>query len=130
MLSASSAPAPNPRQPIHTPGPQVVPAHEPEKKRGGAWKVLIAALVIAGGIGLYLKSTAKSTGGGGGGVVNVPTVAVTVGDLDHTIRVSGTVAAQNFQALLAPRISGSRSGMNRGGDNNFASGRGGGGGGG
>jgi HlyD family secretion protein len=35
--------------------------------------------------------------------------------------VSGTVAAQNFAALLAPRIMGSRSGMNRGGtDSNFS----------
>jgi HlyD family secretion protein len=51
----------------------------------------------------------------------VPVVSVALGDLHATVRVSGTVAAQNFAALLAPRIVGSRSGMNRGGtDSNFS----------
>jgi HlyD family secretion protein len=51
----------------------------------------------------------------------VPVVSVALGDLHSTVRVSGTVAAQNFAALLAPRIMGSRSGMNRGGtDSNFS----------
>ena len=56
--------------------------------------------------------------------MTIPTVAVAMGGLNETIRVSGTIAAQNFAALLAPRIRGSRGDFNRGGD------RGGGGGGG
>jgi HlyD family secretion protein len=44
--------------------------------------------------------------------------------------VTGTVSAQNFQALLAPRIMGSRSGFNRGGDGGGGGGPQGGGGGG
>ena len=55
----------------------------------------------------------------------VPTVAVSLGDLNDTVRVSGTVSAQNFASLLAPRIVGSRSGLNRGGtDMNFGGGGG------
>jgi len=39
-----------------------------------------------------------------------------MGDLQATVRVNGTVSAQNFASLLAPRIMGSRSGFNRGGN--------------
>jgi HlyD family secretion protein len=60
-------------------------------------------------------------GKGGPPTAIVPVVSVALGDLHATVRVSGTVAAQNFAALLAPRIVGSRSGMNRGGtDSNFS----------
>ena len=69
-----------------------------------------------------LPSKVKTTGGP---IVTVPTVAVSIGDLHTTVRVSGSVAAQNFASLLAPRIMGSRSGLNRGGtDMNFGGGGG------
>lgn len=48
-------------------------------------------------------------------MITVPVVTVAVGDLHRTVRVTGTVAAKNFAALLAPRIQGSRSNTNRGG---------------
>jgi multidrug resistance efflux pump len=95
--------------------------------------------ILAGGIALYLNTDSgkKALGKGGPPTVIVPVASVAMGDLHATVRVSGTVAAQNFAALLAPRIMGSRSGMNRGGtDANFgrsgggSSGGGGGGGGG
>jgi len=47
--------------------------------------------------------------------MTVPVVSVVVGDINRTVRVTGTVAAQNFASLLAPRIQGSRSNTNRGG---------------
>jgi multidrug efflux pump subunit AcrA (membrane-fusion protein) len=90
----------------------------------------LAAVVLAGGIGLYLKNQSQSKTSGGGPVVTVATVAVGLGDLNASIRVNGTVAAEKFAALLAPRIMGSRSGFNRGGDAGFQGGGGGGGGGG
>jgi len=63
---------------------------------------------------------------GGGPVITVPTIAVSLGSVTATARINGTVAAQNFASLLAPRITGSRSGMNRGGtDANFGGGGGG-----
>jgi HlyD family secretion protein len=89
--------------------------------------------ILAGGIALYLntESGRKALGKGGPPAAIVPVVSVSLGDLHATVRVSGTVAAQNFAALLAPRIMGSRTGMNRGGtDANFGGGRGSGGGGG
>jgi HlyD family secretion protein len=79
--------------------------------------------ILGGGIALYLntESGKKALGKGGPPTLIVPVVSVSLGDLHATVRVSGTVAAQNFAALLAPRIVGSRSGMNRGGtDSNFS----------
>src|ERR1019366_7066066 len=51
-----------------------------------------------------------------GSLISVSTAVVGLGDLHATVRVNGTVNAQNFAALMAPRILGSRSGLNRGGD--------------
>jgi HlyD family secretion protein len=65
-------------------------------------------------VAFYLKNQAAKTGGGGP-TIAVPVVTVAVGDLNRTVRVTGTVAAKNFASLLAPRIQGSRSNTNRGG---------------
>jgi HlyD family secretion protein len=89
---------------------------------------LIALALLGGGLAYYLNQqndAAKQAAKGGGGIIAVSTAVVGLGDLHASVRVNGTIAAQNFQALLAPRIQGSRSGMNRGGD---GGGRGGGGG--
>src|SRR5271157_5047465 len=138
---SSSAPAPGtggePLVPV--PGPAVVPPKGPAKRRVAIWGIPLVVAILAGGIALYLNTDSgkKAIGKGGPPTVVVPVAAVLLGDLHATVRVSGTVAAQNFAALLAPRIVGSRSGMNRGGtDANFgrssggAAGGGGGGGGG
>jgi len=95
------------------PRPTVVPPRQPGRRRKVLW-ISLALLVAAAGIALYLKSQ-SALGGGGGPIVTVPTVAAVVGNLDRKVRVTGTVAAKNFAALLAPRIQGSRSNTNRGG---------------
>jgi HlyD family secretion protein len=130
--NASSVPAPGGPQPLPNPqpGPSIVPPREAPPRRRGLWAALFALAVVGGGLAYYLNSqndAAKLAAKGGGGVVTVSTAVVGLADLHSTIRVNGTIAAQNFAPLLAPRIQGSRSGMNRGGD---GSGRGGGGGGG
>ncbi len=103
----------------------MVPSKGPDKRRTALWGTLLVVAVLAGGVVLYLNTrTGQKAANQGGGIVTIPTVAVSLGGLNETIRVSGTVAAQNFAALLAPRIRGSRGDFNRGGD------RGGGGGGG
>ena len=131
MQPASNAPAPDPGGGISRPGPAIVPPKETKKRSTAMWGIFLVVLVLAGGYGLYTNSkSSQSTTSGGGPVVSVATVAVSMGDLNSTIRVNGTVAAQSFAALLAPRITGSRSGINRGGDNNFGGGGGGGAGGG
>jgi HlyD family secretion protein len=109
------------------PGPAIVPAQPPKKRRTALWGILLAVVVLAGGVGLYVNSQSQSKTATGGPVVTVASVAVGLGDLNASIRVNGTVAAEKFAALLAPRITGSRSGINRGGDANFGGGGGGGG---
>jgi len=128
---SSSAPAPGsggePQgiPPLPVPGPAAVPPTRPAKRRVAIWGIPLVLAILGGGIALYLntQSGQKALGKGGPPATVVPVVAVSLGDLRSTVRVSGTVAAQNFAALLAPRIMGSRTGMNRGGtDTNFGGG--------
>jgi HlyD family secretion protein len=104
-----------------------VPPKQPEKpRRTAVWAVLLTLVLVAGGAALYMNRQSASKTAGGGPVVTVPTIAVSLGTVTAAVRVNGTVAAQNFASLLAPRITGSRSGMNRGGDAGFGGGGGGG----
>ena len=52
-------------------------------------------------------------------MVTVQTVSANVGDVDATIRLNGTIAAKNQRTILAPRIQGSRTDVNRGGSANM-----------
>src|ERR1051326_63604 len=135
MTSPSGVPAPQPgdgvKPAIPAPGPAIVPPkHHRPKRRTALWGMAVVAVLLAGGVELYLKSNADSKLSSGGAGFMVPTLAVSLGDLNATIRVNGTVSAQNFAALTAPRILGSRSALNRGGDGGFNGGGGGQGGGG
>jgi HlyD family secretion protein len=114
MQASNSAPAPNPQPSTPKPGPSIVPPREPAKRRTALWGLLAAGIVVAGGAAYYWNSVQQSNGGGA--ILTVPTVAVALGELHATIRVNGTIAAQASQALLAPRIMGSRGDFNRGGD--------------
>jgi HlyD family secretion protein len=71
---------------------------------------------VVAGAAYYYKTQSNGKVANGASITSVSTVALALGDVTATIRVTGTVSAQNFQALLAPRILGSRSGFNRGGD--------------
>jgi len=122
MSTLSSLPAAEPGgavQPEAPPrGPAVVPPkRRPEKRRRTAlWGTLSVLALLAGGAAYYLNTQAqKNVTGNGTPVVTVSTAVVGVGDVQATVRVSGTVAAQNFASLLAPRIMGSRGNFNRGG---------------
>ena len=115
----NSAPLPDPRrEPVEpqpkAPKPTVVPPRDPGRRGPAKWMIPLILVAIAGGVAFYLKNQAAKTGGGGPTIV-VPVVTVAVGDLNRTVRVTGTVAAKNFASLLAPRIQGSRSNTNRGG---------------
>src|SRR5215470_7191169 len=117
MTSPSGVPAPHPgeggRPGIPVPGPAIVPPkpHAP-KRRTALWGIAAAVVILAVGVGLYWNSRPDSKLSGGGAGFTVPTMAVSLGDMNATIRVNGTVAAQNFAALTAPRILGSRSALN------------------
>src|SRR5580700_1560062 len=101
MQPASSYPAPDPGGGVKNPGPAIVPALPAKKPRTALWGIALAVVLLAGGIGLYVNNQSQAkTSGGGPPVVTVATVAVGLGDLNASIRVNGTVAAQNFAALL------------------------------
>ena len=80
------------------------------------WGILIAILVLGAGAAYYLKTQNDAKVAAKGSLISVSTAVVGLGDLHATVRVNGTVNAKNFAALMAPRILGSRSGLNRGGD--------------
>jgi len=73
----------------------------------------LALLVILGGLAFYWKT--RQAAKTGSTAISVPVVPVAGGDVQRSVRVTGTVAARNFAALLAQRVLGSRSNVNRGG---------------
>lgn len=117
----SSVPQPdeqNPQTQPTKPGPSIVPPRlttAPHKPRSmGIWVVL--AIVVVAAAGYYFKTRSDAQVATKNSFVSVASATVGLGDVTATIRVNGTVSAQNFAALLAPRILGSRTGFNRGGD--------------
>lgn len=91
------------------------------------WGILVVVLILGGGAAYYFKAQNDAKVAAKGSLISVSTGVVGLGDLHAIVRVNGTVNAQNFFALMAPRIQGSRNQVNRGGDG--GGGRGGGGGG-
>jgi RND family efflux transporter MFP subunit len=83
------------------------------------WYGIGIGLVLAVGLGLYWSRKPASAQAAKGQDVNVPVTTVSLGNVTAAVRVVGTVAAMNSASLLAPRILGSRTGINRGGDTNF-----------
>jgi len=97
------------------------------------WGIVIAVLILGAGAAYYFKAQNDAKVAAKGALISVSTAVVGLADLHATVRVNGTVNAQNFAALMAPRILGSRTGLNRGGDGGDSGGggrQGGGGGGG
>ena len=120
MSTMSSAPAPNPGGPQISPnqpapGPAIVPPREPRKRKRALWGIMLVLLGAAGAAAYYMNQQSALTTGGGA-AISVPTTTVSLGQVNRTIRVNGTIGAQKFAALVAPRIMGSRTGLNRGGD--------------
>src|ERR1017187_2415922 len=114
----STVPAPGGSPGPPQPGPSVVPPKpiQVPKRRTGLWGILIAVLILGAGAAYYLKTQNDAKVAAKGSLISVSTAVVGLGDMQATVRVNGTVNAQNFAALMAPRILGSRSGLNRGGD--------------
>src|SRR4051812_29051872 len=99
--NASSVPAPKGPQPTPapTPGPSIVPPRENPPRRKGLWTALIALALVGGGLAYYMNQqseAAKLAAKGGGGIIAVSTAVVGLGDLTATVRVNGTISAQNF----------------------------------
>src|SRR6185295_9187643 len=92
--------------PQRTPSrPEIVkPAPQRPRTRGLGWG--LAALVIIAGAGFYLNRDrlAPKEGGGGPVTASTRTAVVAVGDVHRTLRVAGSVAAERFAAITAPRL--------------------------
>src|ERR1051326_6352294 len=81
------------------PRPSVVPAKSrPEKRHGALWGSLLV-LALVGSAAVYYLNTQRQGKGSDQHVVTVSTAVVGIGDLLATVRVNGTVAAQNFALL-------------------------------
>src|SRR5690242_19442529 len=80
---------------------------EPVKPRHGwRWLLITRAIVAVGSVAWMVRqqqTAAKPE------TSALRTATIAAGDLDRTIRVSGSVTAEKFAALMAPRLRGSRS---------------------
>ena len=104
-----------------------VPPPAPEKRTRSKWWVVWAVFVLVAGLGIIWERRIESAQAAKGEGISVPVTVVSTGTVTATVRAVGTVAAMKSASLLAPRILGSRTGVNRGGDANFGGGGGGGG---
>src|SRR5882724_11640489 len=90
--------------------PQIVkPAPRKPRPRAMWWG--LAALAIAGAVGAYWNAgrVPPREGGGGPSSTVFRTAAISVGDLHRTLRVTGSISAERFAAVIAPQLRGSRS---------------------
>lgn len=121
--SGASAPQPAPDRLT------IVPPPVPERRRSRAWMLLLVVPILV--LAAYVwKTRPDALSPASAATSSVRTATAAPGNVESTIRITGTLAAQKSVTITAPRIVGSRSGLNRGGDTNFGPPLGGGGGGG
>lgn len=83
------------------------------KRKRARWWIIGFAMLSLVMFGRHWKTKAESRISA---TSTIPSVAVAGGEVQASLRVSGAIAALNSVYLLAPRILGSRTGFNRGGD--------------
>jgi len=115
MQFSGSAPAPG-RDPSDERGGISIVPEKPPVRRARRWGILLFGVAVTLGCAYEWRLHAHPGGARHTTPITVPTATVTTGDLAATVRVTGTLAALNSAYLIAPRILGSRSGFNRGGD--------------
>jgi len=123
-LSGEAVPQP-PRE-----GPSVVPPAPPRKRRSRRRNLLIPVAVLAAAVGYFWIAKTGQIQSARIALAAIPSATASFGPVQATLRASGTLAAQKSAMLTVPRILGSRSGFNRGGDSGSTASPGGGGGGG
>ncbi|MEZ5364554.1 MAG: efflux RND transporter periplasmic adaptor subunit [Bryobacterales bacterium] len=132
-IGSAGAPLPSP-QPAK-PGPVPVEEPPPPAPKGPGGFMALVLLLLGAGAGWWLfqqvegaANAVTSTSGGGPGAALVRTAKVSTGDLEETIRLSGTISAQSFAAIRAPQIRRGRRSQGGAGGAGIAGGGGGGGG--
>jgi HlyD family secretion protein len=107
-LASRTAPAPPPAfRPVLVPDPLPAP---PRPRRAG-WIVAAAVIWAAAGYLAWHRARIPTVPA----LTPLATATVAPGKVRQTLRLTGTVQAEKFVTLLAPRIQGSRSDLNRGG---------------
>jgi len=97
-------------------GPEVAPL-QPKRRRslfGLFLGISLLLIVASAGYLQYQEANADRRAVDGGGAA-IATVAVSLGDICSTVRITGTVVAERSAFIRAPRIMGSRGDVNRGG---------------
>ncbi len=120
-----AVPAPEPAPPVRT-----APLGPAPKKPPRRWSILVLLLLITVSVVVWNVRRRQQTGGAGKGVPAARTVKVFAGSFEQTLRVSGTIGAKNFAAIIAPQMRGDgRAGPGGGSSSPGGGGPGGGGGG-
>jgi len=95
------------------PEPPVRPAPEapaPQRQPPRRWPVLIVLLVAATAVGVWNMRRRQQPAGPGRGAPSARTAKVFAGPFEQTLRVSGTISARSFAAIVAPQMRGREGG--------------------
>src|SRR5205807_3409570 len=110
--------------PKQTPSRPEIVKPLPPKPRTRAIVLGVAALAIIAGAALYLnRDRLRPENSGGPTAATFRTAVIASGELKRTLRLSGSIQAERFAALLAPQLHGNRGSMsgNRGSSRNSGS---------
>lgn len=109
-MSASTSPAPRRVTPPAEPGPGPTPVPRREPRPPSRWRgplLLIAAVVVAGGLYLLLKPGPSA---GTGMTTGAPAPAPAAAPVQRAIRLSGQTSARRFVSIMVPTFRGPDSG--------------------
>jgi len=100
--------------PDSAPEPEAVPPRPRRRPRFRLfWGIPVLLIVAAAGYIQYRKASPDRRAAAGGAAMAA--IAVSLGDIHSTVRISGTVVAEQSAIIRAPRIIGSRGDVSRGG---------------
>ncbi|MFN7997090.1 MAG: HlyD family efflux transporter periplasmic adaptor subunit [Bryobacteraceae bacterium] len=105
--------ASGPATPLVTPGPRrVVP---PPGRPGWIAPAIVIVCLILAGLALFLRTQSAGHASRKAESSAIRTATVGFGAVQKTVRIAGSISAERFAALLAPRLRGSRRDRGRGG---------------
>jgi HlyD family secretion protein len=80
------------------------------RHRRSIWIPVLLTVVAVAAVGSYFNHQANSGDKGKRETATLRTASIARGDVDHTVRISGVIAAERFAAIMAPRLRGTRVG--------------------
>ena len=109
-MSSAHNPTPTPQTPGSI-GPVPVVASPDQPNRKWMWGLLAMALAA---VGLYFYSN-RPQDTGTSNIAQTRSATVLAGNVQRTLRLTGTTSAEKYVSLIAPSLRGSRSGGGSGG---------------